>query len=130
MLPLPSAAIHRLSPIEQSIMRTNKNYPQIAAIPASKVDKIRLTNEQIKQFNSLALQLSSGSITMEGAILQLRGGSGLTDVVAVISFVIFMNWYDSLFGVEAFKVNPLPHIYAFGWFSGKYDSRNIEPSRP
>ena len=73
MLPLPPA-IHRLSPIEESRIRSNKNYPQIAAIPASKVDKIRLTNEQIKQFDILAQQLSSGSITMEEAIVQLRGG--------------------------------------------------------
>jgi hypothetical protein len=123
MLPL-SQAIHRLSPIEESRIRTNKNYPQIAAIPASKVDKIRLTDEQIKQFDSLALELSSGSITMEEVILQLRGGDGLTDIVAVIAFVIFVNWYDSLFGVEAFQANPLPHQDPFGWFSGKYDSKN------
>ena len=61
VMPLPPA-IHRLSPIEESIIRTQKNYPQIATIPESKVDKIRLTNEQIKQFNNLALQLNSGSM--------------------------------------------------------------------
>jgi hypothetical protein len=75
MLLLPSGVTRKLSSIEQSRMRTNKNYPQITPIPVSKVDKIRLTNEQIKQFESLALQLSSDSITMEQAILQLRGGS-------------------------------------------------------
>jgi hypothetical protein len=47
VLPLPPA-IHRLSPIEESRIRTNKNYPQIADIPPSKVDKIRLTADQIK----------------------------------------------------------------------------------
>ena len=99
-------AINRLSPIEESRIKTNKNYPQIAAIPASKVDKIKLTNEQIKQFDSLTQQLSSGSITMEKVILQLRGNDGLTDIVAVI---IFINWYDSLFGVEAF--NPIITSY-------------------
>jgi len=36
--------MHRLSPIEESRVRINKNYLQIAGIPASKVDKIRLTN--------------------------------------------------------------------------------------
>jgi hypothetical protein len=79
-------AINRLSPIEESRIKTNKNYPQIAAIPGSKVDKIKLRNEQIKQFDSLTQQLSSGSITMEKGILQLRGGDGLTDIVAVIAF--------------------------------------------
>lgn len=124
VMPLPPVGIHRLSPIEESRIRTNKNHPQIADIPGSKVDKIRLTNDQIKQFYSLTLQLSSGSITMEEVILQLRGGDGLTDVVAVIAFVIFMNWYDSLFGVQAFQATPLPHQDPFGWLSGKYDSRN------
>ena len=102
VMPLPPA-IHRLSPIEQDRILSNKNdYPHVAIIPELKVDKIRLTNEQIKQFNHLALQLNSGSITMEKAVLRLRSGDGLTDVVAVIAFVIFMNWYDSLFGVESF----------------------------
>ena len=55
VMPLPPA-IHRLSPIEQDIILSNKNgYPQIATIPESKVNKIRLTNDQIKEFNNLAL---------------------------------------------------------------------------
>ena len=38
------------------------SYHQIATISGSKVDKIRLTNDQIHQFNKLALQLNSGSM--------------------------------------------------------------------
>jgi len=92
VMPLAPVAIHRLSPMEQEIILSNKKgYPQIATIPESKVDKIRLTNGQIKQFNNLALQLNSGSITMEEAVLQLRVGDGLIDVVAVIAFVILIN---------------------------------------
>jgi hypothetical protein len=124
MLPLPPD-IDRLSPFEQDIILGNKNYyPQIAPIIGSKIDKIRLTNEQIKQFNNLTLQLNSGSITMEETVLQIRGGDVLTDVVAVIAFVIFVNLYDSLFGVEAFQANLLTHQDPFGWLSGKYDSKN------
>ena len=127
MMPLPPVAIHRLSPIEQDIILSNKNgYPQIATIPESKVNKIRLTNDQIKEFNNLALQLNNGSIKMEEAILQLRGGDGLRDVVGVIAFVIFMNWYDSLFGVEGFQANPLPHQDPFGWLNGKYDRKPMQ----
>jgi hypothetical protein len=131
MIPLPPA-INRLSPIKESITRIQKNYTQTATIPESKVDKIRLTNEQIKQFNNLALQLNSGSITMEEAVLELRGGDGLTDVVAVLAFIIFVNWYDSFFGAEAFQANPLPHQDPFGWLSRKYDFKNVgpSPSRP
>ncbi len=129
MMPLPPVAIHRLLPIKQdTILSNNNSYPQIATIPESKVDKIKLTNDQIKQFNNLALQLNSGSITMEEAVLELRGGDGLTDVVAILAFIIFINWYDSLFGVKAFQANPLPHQDPFGWWSGKYDSRNVGSS--
>lgn len=100
VMPLPPA-INRLSPQDRILSNKNSS-PQIATISRSKVDKIRLRNDQMKQFNNLALQLNSGSITMEEAVLQLRGGDGLTDVVRILAFVIFMNWYDSLFGVKAF----------------------------
>ena len=125
IMPVPPVAIHRLSPIEQNRIRNaNIAKHQIATIPESKVDKIRLTNDQIKKFHNLALQLNSDSIKMEEAILQIRGGDRLTDVVAVIAFVIFINWYNSLIDVQAFQAKPLPHQDSFGWFSGKYDSRN------
>lgn len=77
MMPL-APAIHRLSHInyEQERILSNKiNYsPQIASILKEKVDKILLTDDQIKEFNNLALQLNSGSIMMEEAVLQIRGG--------------------------------------------------------
>ena len=125
MLPLPPA-IGRLSPIEE--IKTNKNYTEIANIPASKFDKIKLTKEQIKQFTNFALELNNRSIKMEEAILQIRGGDGLTDVVTILAFVIFLNWYDSLFGAQAFQANPLPHQDLFGWLSGKYNFENVAPS--
>ena len=126
MLPLPTT-IERLSLFEQNKILKNKNcYPQIATISASKVDKIRLTNDKIKGFNNLALQLKNGSIKMVEAILQIRGGDGLIDVVAVIAFVIFMNCYDSLFGTQAFQANPLPHQDSFGWLNGKYDRKPMQ----
>ena len=63
------------------ITDTNTNESLISVnviIPELKVDKIRLTDDQSKEFNNLALQLTSSSITMKEAILQLRGGGGLT----------------------------------------------------
>jgi hypothetical protein len=63
LMPLPPAAINRLYHSAGSKIGTNKNYPQLASIPASKVDKIRLTNDQMKQFNNLALQLNTYSVT-------------------------------------------------------------------
>ena len=76
---------------------------------------------------NLALQFTSGSITMDEALLQLRCGGGSTDVVAVLAFVIFVNWYDSLF-TEGFQQVPLPHMDPFGWISGKYDKKVLPPT--
>ena len=113
---LSPLAIHRLSPIEESSILTQKNYPQIATIPESKVGKIILTNKQIEQFDNLAFQLNSGSglITMEEAILKLRGGDGWTSLVDIIALVIIMNYYNSFVSIESFQVNPLPHHDPFG----------------
>lgn len=124
MISLPPTAIYRLSSIEESKICTSQNYPKIVTISPSKIDKIRLTNQQIKQFDIIVKKCMDGSITMEEAILELRGGDDLTDVAAIITFIIFVNWYDSLFGVKAFQGNPLPHMDPFGWSSGKYNSRN------
>ena len=46
---------------------------------------------------------------MEEAVLPLLGGDGLTDMFGILAFVMFINWYDYLFGVKAFQANPLPH---------------------
>lgn len=45
---------------------------------------------------------------MEEAVLELRGDN-LTELVEILAFVVFINWYDSVFGVKAFTPNPLPH---------------------
>jgi hypothetical protein len=124
MLPVPPMASSRLSPIEQHKILNNKNdYIQIAHIPLSKIDKIKLTNDQIQQVNTLVLQLDTGSMEIEELILQLRGGDGVIDIVALIAVIIFLNWSDSVWGVEGFQTTPLPHQDPFGWFIGKYDSK-------
>lgn len=127
MLPLPPVAIHRLSPFEQDRILGNKNYyPQIATILASRMDKVELTNYQIQQFDNIAIQLSNGSMKMEEAILQMRGGDGLIDVVVFIAVCIFLNWYDSSVCVDVLQANPLPHQDPVGWFAGKYNPRQVQ----
>lgn len=64
-----------------------QHFHQHAPAIESKVDKIRLTNDQIKQFNNLALQLNNGSIKMEEVTLQLRGGSDTLDEELIKSIV-------------------------------------------
>ena len=96
LFPLPSA-IH----IEQDRILSNKNgYPQVAIIPELKVDKIRLTNEQV---NNLGLQLNTGSITMEETLLQLRGGdmSPLTEFL--FRFILIWPISNSHTPTEGFK---------------------------
>ena len=127
MVPLPPVATHRLSPFEQDrILRDKNYYPQIATILESKLDKIELTNYQLQQVNNLTLQLYNGSITMEEAILQIRGGDGLKDLILFIAVYIFLRWTDSPSGVDGFQQNPLPHQDPFGWLSGKYDVKPVQ----
>ena len=74
-MPLPSA-IHRVLPTRDRILNDKNRYIELAIIPKLKVDKIILTNKQIKQFNNLAFQLNSNSITIKEGVLILRGGDG------------------------------------------------------
>lgn len=119
MMPLPPVAIHRLSPIEESRTRIHKNYPQIAPIIESKIDKMVLTDQQIEDLNLICYKLKNSSITIDKAILELRAG-GFYDW-ATLSFIIFMF---SLHQGDSFQSIPLPHMDPMGWLSGKYDSRN------
>ena len=127
VMPLPPA-IHRLSPIEQDRILSNKNsYPKIARIIEEKMDKMVLTDEQIEDLNLICYKLQKGSITIDKAILELRGG-GFYDW-ATLAFIIYMF---SLQQGNSFQNVPLPHQDPFGWLSGKYDSKNVgpSPSRP
>jgi hypothetical protein len=121
ILPLPSGAIHRLSSIDDNAIYTNRDYPRIAPMIGYKVDKVRLTNQQIEQFDIISKQLISGSITMEEAeaILKIRGG-GFYDWVT-LAFIIYMFILQQ---GDIFQNVPLPHMDPMGWASGKYDSRN------
>ena len=127
VMPLPPA-IHRLSPIEQDRILSNKNsYPKIAPIIESKMDKMVLTDQQIEDLNLICYKLQKGSITIDKAILELRAGG--FDDWAGLAFIIFMY---SLHQGDSFQSVPLPHQDPFGWLSGKYDSKNVgtSPSRP
>jgi hypothetical protein len=75
----------------------------------------------INTFTLIKFCINSG--TQYAAIV---GGSGLTDVIGVLALVIFINWYDLLFGVEAFRANPLPHMDPIGWLNNKYDHRPMQ----
>jgi len=73
----------------------------------------------------LGQQVIRGSITIDEAILHLRGGDVLTDVIAIILFVVFMNWLN---GANAFQVNLPPHMDPMGWIQGSYNQPKPGPS--
>ena len=125
----PQISIEHVVPAE--VLRGNTQCPGIAPIIKAKMDKMTLTDYQVKELEAIFIKLQNNSITMDQAVLEIRGG-GFEDLAAILTFVIFVNWYDSFFGVKAFQANPLPHQDPFGWLSGKYDYRNVgpSPSRP
>jgi hypothetical protein len=127
VMPLPTTTINKLYHSEESEIRINKNYPQIAPIPASKVDKMVLTDQQIEDLNLICYKLQKGSITIDKAIFKLRAG-GFYDW-ATLAFIIYMF---SLQQGDSFQNVPLPHMDLMGWASGKYDSKNAGqcPSNP
>ena len=130
MVPLPPRiSIEHVVPAE--VLRGNTQCPGIAPIIKAKMGKMTLTDYQVKELEAILIRLQNNLITMDQADLQIRGG-GFEDLATILTFVIFVNWYDSFFGVKAFQANPLPHQDPFGWLSDKYDSRNVgpSPSRP
>jgi len=118
VLPLPPS-IDKFSSIEESKIKVNHKSSQFINIYTPKVDKIKLTDNQIKEFNDLVFQLNSGSMSIDEVILQLRGGDGLIDLVVIIAVVIFANWYNSSFGAEGFMLQD-----PFAWWNGQYDSKS------
>ena len=130
MVPLPpQISIEHV--VRAEVLRGNTQSPGIAPIIKAKMDKMTLTDYQVQELEAIFIKLQDNSITMDQAVLEIRGG-GFEDLSAILMFVIFVNWYDSFFGVKAFQANPLPHQDPFSWLSGKYDSRNVgpSPSRP
>lgn len=125
-----------LSPVELDQNLNNKNSnPQISKFFEQKVDKIKLidkiklTREQIKELNNILIELKTGSITSDQAVLQIRGGDGMAELIGILVFVILANWYTSHLSTEAFQQNALPHHNPYGWFSGTHNSKSIGPAK-
>ena len=119
MMPLlPQISIEHLVPAE--VLISNNQCSGITLIVKAKMDKITLTDQQIKDLNLICCKLQTGSISLDTAVLKLRAG-GFYDW-ATLAFIIYMF---SLQQANSFQNVPLPHQDLFGWLSGKYDSRNV-----
>lgn len=66
-----------------------------------------MTNDQMEQFNIIGKKFIDGSITMEEAILQLRGGGLFTD----ISYLVLFIWLWKLQNSQVGSFQPIrpPH---------------------
>lgn len=106
MMPLPPA-IERLSPFEQDRILGNKNYyPQIATIIEQKIDKMVLTDEQIDDLNRICYKLQTGSITLDKAILEIRGGSLIDTAAALVLIIVMLK--TMRVGIDGFQIPIVP----------------------
>lgn len=78
LFPPPKAAIERIQPFpyEQNSLQF-KSFQPIASKYVQIPDNFELTNKQINNLDQLAQQVINNSITVDEAILQLRGGDGM-----------------------------------------------------
>jgi hypothetical protein len=119
VMPLPPA-IHRLSLMEQDKILSHKNSsPQIALIIQSEMEKMVLTDQHIEDLDLICYKLENGSITLDKAVLELRGGDFYD--WATLALIIYMLRLQQ---GNSFQNVPLPHMDPTGWASGKYDSKN------
>ena len=126
MLPFPPDKVKLETLVWKSESRC-QDFLKIAPTIVKNADKVILTNEQIRMFDSLSQQLIDGSINLEEAIIRLRGGDGFTDITIILLFYAFINWID---GASGFQNYLPPHLDVVGWFNGKYDTSLIPGQSP
>ena len=114
LMPLP-VPISRLSEMKREKILTDKtSHVKIATIIRPIINEIDLTNQQIEDLNIICSQLDNGSITLNEAILKIRGKS-LYEWAFVI--IIILVWQTQ--NMTGF-VPQLPHLDPHGWATGRY----------
>ena len=115
----PPTAINRIQFTSlDSMVSQTKPSSLIAPVISNRPKKILLTNEQIDKFSKISSEFRDGSINMDEAILQLRGGGKFKD----ISFIVLYIWLYKLQNnhVEGFQPIRPPHQE---WMSKGADQR-------
>ena len=124
VLSLPPTSIERL--ISNQLDSQTRNIAQFAPVIGPRVDKFVLTDKQIEELDILYSKFKNGSITMEEAILELRGGDLSDWLVLFVFFYMIANHTG-----ESFLQAPLPHMDPVGWINGKYNNLRFPgQSRP
>ena len=76
-----------------------------------------LTDKQIEDIN---YKLKTNKISLDEAVLELRGG-GFYDWAALVLIIYMLNSQQA----NGFKGVPLPNQDPAGWLNNKYNSRNV-----
>ena len=97
----------------------SSNSKKIKTTPAihKRNDKIIYQEIEFEEFDNIISRFLEEDVDAYelNLILQLKGGDQFIDLIALIGFIIFVNWLDSLHGVEPFSVSPPPHMDPFYW---------------
>lgn len=107
MVPSAPTAINRIQFSSQdSMISQTKASSLIAPVITNQPDKIILTDLQLDELNQISSKFLDGSISIDEAILQLRGGGKFKD----ISFIVLYIWLYTLQKnhVEGFQSIRLP----------------------
>ena len=88
MLPTPTTINIIQSNTLDSMGVQTRHILFISPVISNRPDKIIYTDEQIDEFSQISSEFLNGSISMEEAILKLRGGGKFKD----ISFIVLYIW--------------------------------------
>ena len=116
--PIPTGTHRLINNRKYELAPTVCKYAETCFDGNKQVDKIQLTNIQIRKFDDFANQLYRREITLEQALIQVRGGG--CEIILLVGFLYFLNWYDSKFYGEAFIPDLPPHHDLLGWLNRKY----------
>ena len=72
-----------------------KNFLKVAPTFFRNSDKVVFTDKQIRQFDFVSQQVMQSFLTMDEAILVLRGGDAVFDFIPFVTFLVFMHWMKS-----------------------------------
>lgn len=114
--------IERLTLQDAARLKFITECSKVAPFIEAKGDKIVLTDYQIEKLATVFHKVKDGVVTIDKAILELRGGGKAINTALIVGFLIYLHWYAQ--NVEAFHQAPLPYMDPLGWFNGVYENSN------
>lgn len=121
VLPLPpTIGIERNYSLQNINDESQLNHLKISR----RLEKISLTDDQLKQFFELSLKYKNRHISCEDAILGIRAG-GISEWAAVFILMAILEVIQSFV-----QIQPLPHMDPLGYLKGNYKNRPEWPTSP